>query len=223
MEDPSSTSSEVSDNSLEPLVLDIDDDAADEFFEALTSKTAREVLSRVYQDPATPSDVADTVDTSVQNAKYHLEKFESIDLIKPVDIRYSSRGNEMTVYGPTKDSILISVGRGGIENRFGEKLKRLLGGALALIVAIFVIAGLLRQNEQPPPDNPMSAPANPTPSSTPSPTRSDTIQNTTQAVIEGSNQIANAPSPGVFIFIGGVIVIVMVLVWDHYDKSLSFP
>ena len=215
MEDPSATASEISDDSLEPLVLDIDDDAADEVFEALTSETARDVLSRVYQDPATPSDVADAVDTSVQNAKYHLEKFESIDLIEPVDIRYSSRGNEMTVYGPARDPVLISVSTDGTGRRLGAKLKRFLGGALVLVVASLVIAGVFRQNEQPPQGNPSSAPANPTPSSTPSPTRSDTVRNTTRTVIEGGNQIADVLSPGLFVFIGGLIVIVVMVIWYH--------
>jgi len=215
MEDPSATASETTDTSLEPLVLDIDDDAAAEVFEALTSETARDVLSRVYQDPATPSDVADAVDTSVQNAKYHLEKFESIDLIKPVDIRYSSRGNEMTVYGPARDPVLISVSTDGSDRGLGAKLKRLLGGALVLVVAILVIAGQFRRNEQPPSDDPGSAPANPTPTSTPSPTQSDTVQNTTRTVVEGGNRIVDALSPGVFVVIGGLTVIVVMVVWYY--------
>jgi len=69
-----------------PRLVDLDDEVADDVFAALSSDTARRILSRLYRDPATASDVAEAADTSLQNARYHLDKLESAGLIEPVDI-----------------------------------------------------------------------------------------------------------------------------------------
>lgn len=55
-------------------IVEIDDQAAGEVFEALSSDTTREVLTAIYDNPGTASEIADVVDTSLQNAKYHLTK-----------------------------------------------------------------------------------------------------------------------------------------------------
>jgi len=40
----------------------------------------------LYEEPQTASDIAKSLDMSVQNAKYHLDKLEEAGLIEIIDI-----------------------------------------------------------------------------------------------------------------------------------------
>ena len=77
---------------------------------SLASETATSILSRLFEEPMTASDLAECVDTSLQNAHYHLERLRDSELIRVVDTWYSSRGVEMKVYAPTHDELVIAPG-----------------------------------------------------------------------------------------------------------------
>jgi len=144
---------EETEESSEPQVLDIDDDASEEVFSALSSDTAREMLTRLYEEPATASDLAEAVDTSLQNTRYHLEKLESADLIEPVDTWYSSRGNEMTVYAPTSDPLVVAAGSEEDKNALRTLLERIVGGVVILALVGVVIDRLVTQPDNAPAGN----------------------------------------------------------------------
>jgi DNA-binding transcriptional ArsR family regulator len=80
--------------------------------DSLTSETAQSVLVELSRDPATPGDVADRVDTSIQNVSYHLSKLEDAGLVTVVGTRYSSKGREMKVYAPAVRSLVIGGATG---------------------------------------------------------------------------------------------------------------
>jgi len=128
----------------EGRVIEMEDGAADEVFESLSSDTARGALRALYAEPRTPSELAEDVDTSVQNVHYHLSNLQDADLVEPVDTVYSSRGNEMTVYGPTSDP-LVFVGDESrapdVRNALGD-----VAGGLALlgVASLFVQWGAER-------------------------------------------------------------------------------
>lgn len=86
-------------------VLDLADESTDRVFDALGSETARSVLASISDEPATASDIADCVDTSLQNVQYHLSNLEEANLVSEVGTWYSSRGTEMTVYAPAMDRL----------------------------------------------------------------------------------------------------------------------
>ncbi|WP_152041349.1 ArsR/SmtB family transcription factor [Salinigranum salinum] len=77
---------------------------------SLASETATSILSQLFEEPTTASDLAECVDTSLQNAHYHLERLRDSDLIRVVDTWYSSRGVEMKVYAPAHDELVIAPG-----------------------------------------------------------------------------------------------------------------
>lgn len=81
-------------------VVDLTADDAEAVFEALGSDTARAILAALRDDPGTASDIADRVDTSLQNVQYHLGHLRAADLVADVGTWYSSKGKEMTVYAP---------------------------------------------------------------------------------------------------------------------------
>lgn len=85
----------------QPRVVDLEGEDADAVFSALSSTTARQIYARLDDEPGTPSDIADAIDSSIQNVRYHLENLEEAGLVEVVDTWYSSRGNEMSVYATT--------------------------------------------------------------------------------------------------------------------------
>ncbi|MFB6361226.1 MAG: ArsR/SmtB family transcription factor [Halobacteriales archaeon] len=89
--------------------MDLTADTAESVFEALGSETARSILAALEDDPATASDLADRVETSLQNVQYHLGNLEAADLVAEVGTWYSSRGTEMTVYAPTFDRLEFTL------------------------------------------------------------------------------------------------------------------
>jgi len=94
----------------EPRVVGVESDEADEILAALSSETARRLLSELHDRPGPPAELADRVDTSIQNAQYHLDKLESADAIEVVDTAYSEKGREMRVYAPADQPLVIFAG-----------------------------------------------------------------------------------------------------------------
>ena len=89
--------------------FDIGDDSARTVVRALSSDCTVEILERLSDEPMTTTDVADAVDTSLQNAAYHIEKLDDAGLVNVVDTWYSSRGKEMAVYAVAVERVVLDV------------------------------------------------------------------------------------------------------------------
>lgn len=76
----------------------------------LASTTARQILIQLHEKPRTASDLADSVDTSLQNVLHHLSSLQEAGLITIVGTWYSSRGVEMDVYAPVAQSLILFAG-----------------------------------------------------------------------------------------------------------------
>ena len=113
-------------------VVGVDEDVAP-VLDALASDTARDVLNQIYDDPGTPSEIADRLDMSIQKVAYHLEKLEDVDLITVAGTRYSEKGQEMSVYEPPDDPLVLFVGTEDGKSRLRSLVKRVVPaiGALA--------------------------------------------------------------------------------------------
>ncbi len=115
-------------------ILSLKEAETDAVFDALASETSRAIYNHLYEQPSTASDIANEVDTSVQNVRYHLEKLSKAGLIDEVDTWYSSRGNEMSVYAATDEAIVLAG------DRFQEsELRTALEGVIG---ALIVLAGV---------------------------------------------------------------------------------
>lgn len=75
--------------------------------QAVSSSTARALLRVLQTDPAPASDLAEAVDTSLQNVQYHLDRLCEVGLVEAVDTWYSARGRQMTVYAPTAKRLVV--------------------------------------------------------------------------------------------------------------------
>jgi DNA-binding transcriptional ArsR family regulator len=104
-----------------PRIIEMTDADADDVLDTLGAETRREAFRLLFEEPRTPSELADTLDTSIQNVDYHLSALEEVGLVERIDTVYSAKGNEMTVYGPANDP-LVFVG----ENRWRDPIEQTL-------------------------------------------------------------------------------------------------
>jgi len=124
---PSTSDASAAENA-DPRVVGVDSDDADDVLAALSSETARQLLAALHDDPATPSELADAVDTSLQNTQYHLEKLEGAEVVEVVDTVYSEKGREMNVYAPADQPLVLFAGQEEETSSLKTALSRLLGG-----------------------------------------------------------------------------------------------
>lgn len=111
----------------EARVVELDDDDSESVFSVLSSDVARSILTDLYRNPATQSELADHVDTSIQNVDYHLDKLVMAGLVDVVDQWYSEKGVEMDVYAPTGEPLVLVAGDGDAQDAVTETIGGLRG------------------------------------------------------------------------------------------------
>ncbi|MFB6132153.1 MAG: ArsR/SmtB family transcription factor [Halanaeroarchaeum sp.] len=179
-------------------VIRIDEAAAGAVFDALGSETARAILAALHEEPRTASELAAAIDSSIQNVRYHLEKFQEAALVEIVDRRQSQRGHKMKVYAPTDREILLYS---GAEDRTEESLRgtlrRLLGAVGGLALLSLIVDRVVRRLAEPAARvDPQSAPAT----------------GTDPAVVD---VLGVGVPPGAFVFLGGLLVLVALGLSHH--------
>ncbi|PSQ20077.1 ArsR family transcriptional regulator [Halobacteriales archaeon QS_8_69_26] len=178
---------------LRTLWLDSDDTG--DLISSLSSETARSILVRLHEDPATASEIAESVDTSVQNVRHHLDSLQEAGLVEVTDMRYSSKGREMDVYAPVDQPLVVLVGSEDDGSGFVDSLKRFLGAIGVLAAASLLIQYLVVLQF-----NAGSAPGIP-------------------RVGEGAGAGGLAPlgmPPGLLFFAGGMLVLAMASAWTYW-------
>jgi DNA-binding transcriptional ArsR family regulator len=130
----------------EPRVISVDSDDADDVLSALSAATARNLLAALHEEPAPPGELADRVDTSLQNAQYHLEKLETAGAVEVVDTAYSEKGREMDVYAPADQPLVICAGDENDTSGLRSALRSLLGGVAVVGVASLFVQELFGQS-----------------------------------------------------------------------------
>jgi DNA-binding transcriptional ArsR family regulator len=133
----------------EPRVVGLDSDEVSDLLSAISSETARSMLSALHDEPATPSELADRVDTSIQNAQYHLGKLEDADLVEPGGTAYSEKGREMTVYTPADRALVVVAGGEDDTSGLQSVLAQLLGGLGVVALGSVVVERLTRTGAGP--------------------------------------------------------------------------
>jgi DNA-binding transcriptional ArsR family regulator len=187
----------------EPVVVRVNDEAADAVLDSLGSDTARALFEAVHDDPAPPSELADRIDTSVQNVHYHLSNLRAAGVVEPVGTRYSEKGNEMTVYGPAADPIVLTGERDpGARADLGRTLRDWATGVAALgFASLAVQLGVER----------LTAGG-----------AADLFEPASRGTGDPSGLVALAlavAEPGLLFFLGGLLVFVAVAVRERADHG----
>ena len=120
-------------------VLGIDEEQTSEVLDAISSETARAILSQVYADPSTPTVIAEDIDESIQTVSYHLQKLQEAGAIEVADTRYSEKGQEMNVYGPADDPMVVFVGTEDRRAGLRTVIKRFLSAIAVVITTSYLI------------------------------------------------------------------------------------
>lgn len=121
-----------------PDVVALNDEAAEEVFSSLSSATARSILTVLYDQPMTASEVAEEVGTSLQNVNYHLNNLRNSGLIEAIDTSYSDQGKEMKIYSPINKSLVIFAGNNIQHSSLLDAIKGLVG-----LIGIFAIMSII--------------------------------------------------------------------------------
>ncbi|WP_435155601.1 ArsR/SmtB family transcription factor [Haladaptatus sp. DFWS20] len=196
-----------------PRVLGVDSDDADDLLGALSSGTARSLLSALHEQPATASELSDEVDTSLQNAQYHLQKLEDAELISPVDTIYSEKGREMKVYAPTDGPLILFAGREDQATGLKDALSRVLGvsvllGVVSAAIQYAVTEGIVGIGGQ--------AAEKSTDSSGGISIASNEGAQVSQ---DAASTVATTVPPGVLFFAGGALVLALGAIWLYYVRD----
>ena len=93
----------------QPRTIEFGTDTFADVLDALGSDTARSILRSVQTEPRTASEIADRVDTSIQNASYHLRTLTDVGLVRVVDTVYSEKGCEMNLYYAVDTALLLET------------------------------------------------------------------------------------------------------------------
>lgn len=124
-------------------ILSVEADEATNIFDCLSSATAREIMAALHEEPRTGSDLAALADTSIQNVRYHLDKFEDSNLVAIVDTEVSTRGQEMDVYAPTHDALVLYAGEDRTSNHSLTELLRATLGAVGFLGVLSLLIEVL--------------------------------------------------------------------------------
>ena len=175
----------------DPRVVGLDSEEADDLIAALSSETARGILAELHDEPAPPGELADRVDTSLQNAQYHLENLEDAGAIEVVGTAYSEKGREMSVYGPADSPLVIFAGTEERASGLRAAVSRLFAGFLALGVGGAVIQTLFGESLVPD-----DAPADTEPTPTPTPDEGADLEAADEPEATPTpEEVADAPAP----------------------------
>lgn len=96
---PTDSDPELIDEERGLRVVQLEDADTERLLGSLSSETARKLFASLHEEPSTASELADQVNTSLQNVRHHLSNLQDADLVYVADTRYSSKGREMTLRG----------------------------------------------------------------------------------------------------------------------------
>ena len=180
-----------------PRVVGLEDEDADDLLSALSSATARRVLATLHDEPTNPAALADSVDTSLQNVQYHLERLESAGAVEVVDTVYSEKGREMKVYAPADRPLVVVAADDDETMGLSDALKRLLAGVgvvgLVSLIAQFAIEGFPFVGKTGGADGGYE-------------TQTESVQ---VAADTAATTAASGPPPGLLVFLGGLTVLLL--------------
>ncbi|MFB6103994.1 MAG: ArsR/SmtB family transcription factor [Halobacteriaceae archaeon] len=223
---PSETEVDVDDPEADPRVVGVDTADADEVLGALSAGTARRLLAELHDEPATPSALADAADTSLQNTQYHLRKLEEADLIEVRGTRYSEKGREMNVYAPTDGPLVLFAGDEEESAGVQAALAQLLGGIGVLSATGGVIKWWLSHSS-----TTGGGAAGGEVSVSPSADLSGAIHQGGTHLSTDPGIISKAPAasldtafgvaPGLSLFLGGVLALLLVTVWWGIESKVG--
>lgn len=173
----------------DPRVVTLDDEAADRVLDALSAETARAIYVALREDPATPPELAERLDLSLQNVHYHLDNLRGAGLVESVGTGYSEKGVEMTVYAPADRPLVVTTAEPETTSRLRRFLARIFGAVAGLAVLGLAVQRILGGRGT-----------------------GDRAGGNTTAPLPGPGEVGGVP-PGALFFAGGAVALAGIAAW----------
>lgn len=118
-----------------PEVVELESERAEVVLDALSSKTTREVFLEIYEEESSISEISERTDNSIQNVKYHIEKLEESNLIEVARVKHTENGNQMKLYCPKSEAVVLIASQKNKEETLRSALKRI--GGITVFAGVF--------------------------------------------------------------------------------------
>lgn len=180
-------------------VAEMHDEDAVQIFKALSGESTCRIYTAIQESPRTASELQQEIGTSIQNVHYHLNKLEEADLIESVGTRYSEKGTEMTVFGPTHGPLVISFAAEPASTNIRNALTRLFGAVAVLGVLSVSVEMVLTQAVST--VSPAGSPQN--------------VSVTAPQFAQPTPTETLLTSPAILVFIAGLLLISVYVTWRY--------
>ncbi|MFB6119270.1 ArsR/SmtB family transcription factor [Halosegnis sp.] len=205
----------------EPRVVGLDGEDAEAVLSALSSSTARRIVTELHEEPAPPSELADRVDSTIQNVQYHLSQLDDAGVVEVAGTAYSEKGREMDVYAPADEPLVIVAADEEETAGLRGVVSRLLGAVAVLLVGSAAVQQVIGDGLLPGPfagtsgagggaSGESDAAATTTPTPAPEPTAAEVATQTPAAVSAGGGDLVGTLPPGLLFFLGGLFGLILV-------------
>ncbi|HVP96049.1 helix-turn-helix domain-containing protein [Methanoregula sp.] len=191
----------------EVVVLEPGDEQAQKIAKAMSSPTANDILAILAAGTRSLSDITEQLNIPLTTVKYHVENLLDAGLIKISETRYSIKGREVKMYALTDRLLIVAPKRTNVRDLL-LKYSSLFGFVIAGTLAIIGLSPLLSLQEAPAAAPRMMAAGMAT----------EGGMNAAKAVSDNTAAIpaAGALDPAVAFFLGGVLVIIVLLCYEAW-------
>jgi DNA-binding transcriptional ArsR family regulator len=190
------------------IVLEPGDERAQKIGKAISSQTANDILQILSQGSKTASDLTELLNIPMGTLKYHIDNLLEVGLVEIAETRYSIKGREVKVYR-LKDQLVIVAPR---VTNIRSILLKYASLFVVVILASLVILAILPF---------FQAPGIPGPAGISSP--NGTISGggemlTKEAAAPRAEPLSeiHTAAPVLAFFMGGCIVLLLLLLYDVY-------
>ncbi|MDD1686088.1 helix-turn-helix domain-containing protein [Methanoregula sp.] len=98
------------------LVLEPGDERAQKIGKAMGSPTAGDILNLLADGPKSLTDIADKLAVPMNTAKYHVENLLEAGIISVEETKYSVKGREVKLYSLTNQLLIVAPRRSDIRS-----------------------------------------------------------------------------------------------------------
>ena len=195
------------------IVLEPGDERAQKIGKAISSQTANDILHLISEEPRTASELTDTLHIPMSTIKYHLDNLLSAGLLEVRETRYSVKGREIKVYAVRNQLLIVAPKLANIRSIL-LKYASLFGVVILASLVMLAILPLF----QAPPDM-----AGPPVFSQDGNGGAGAIETLSAEKAPRAEPLAAAPAvaPVLAFFVGGCLIIIILLLVDTYKWQRS--
>ena len=195
------------------LVLEPGDERAQKIGKAMGSPTAGDILNLLADGPKSLTDIADKLAVPMNTAKYHVENLLEAGIISVEETKYSVKGREVKLYSLTNQLLIVAPRRSDVRSlllKYASLFGIVAAGSLALssilpAINTGTLNGVMLSAQAPAPAVEEATGAG-----------REIAPLAMKASYDTMALPATAPDPALTFFLGGLLVIVILLCYEAW-------